>query len=155
MTKPSILADSYWASETLAPQQTNGSNTTFGVTYTVPSGTAAATVIGLVRVHKGDRPILDFVRNGDLDTGNDVTYSIGIAFDDNTNDADDDNLFVSAQSAQDAFKIERTAVSFQLTAENYVVPSDGYITLTIVAGPTDTEGDVFVSGSIARTRGYA
>lgn len=155
MTKPTTLADTFWSSETLVPRNNNGGDKAFDVTYTVPASTAAATIIGMVRVHKGAKLILDFARNEDLDTSTNVTYSVGIAYDDNTDDTDDADLFISAQSGQAAFKIDRTAASFQPTAENFVVPSDGYITLTIVAGPTTTEGDIFLSGIISRTRGYA
>lgn len=156
MTKPTTLADSYWASETLVPRGMDGSTQTFDVSYTVPAATAATTTIGMVRVFAGDRIEIDYVRTDDLDTSTNVTLDLGIAYDDNTNDTDDPNAFYNAISGQAAGRADRTASSFQpSTGENFVVPSDGYIILYFSAGPTTTEGDVYISGTISRTRGYA
>ena len=152
MTKPTTLAAGNFSSETLVPQNTDGGAMVFSSTYNVPGSTAASTIIGFLRFRTNDRVQINRIWNDDLDTGTTVTYDVGYAYDDNAvAGADDPNAFISGQSAQAAFTLGPSSASFQKLSYDFVAAGDGYVIVTITAGPTTTAGDIIIEGVVGRS----
>ncbi len=112
-------------------------------TVTVPTSTATSTVIGFVPVRKGARLHLPACRISidDLDSGTTITSEIGIVYDDATN-----NTSVPDKYVADGATTGQSAGAFTLlttnAADSYVVTGDGWLALTLTAGPTTTLGTI-------------
>jgi hypothetical protein len=118
-------------------------------TVTIPTSTASATVIGLVPVRKGARIHLPATRmaTDSLDSTNTITGSIGIVYDDTTN-----NTSVPTKYQLSATTYRAGGALTLLTtdaADSYVVTGSGWLALTTGAAVTDTQGTVH--GSVAIT----
>lgn len=104
----------------------------------------SGTVIGLVPVRKGarlHRPGCAFACD-DLDTGNAVTISLGIVYDDTTNNTSVPDKYVAAggtflQSASTSLTLLTTTV-----ADEYIVTGDGWLALTTATASTTTVGTI-------------
>ena len=149
MTKPTIFANNRFASEHLVPRNTDGGDKLFDTTLNVPSGTVNPSVFGMLRMFKGDRIQIIGSNNDILDSGASTVYSVGYAYDDNAvSGADDDNAFIDAQSAQVAGSIG--ASSLLKGGFGFLAAGDGYVTLSILGGNTDTAGDIIIAGITGR-----
>lgn len=110
---------------------------------TVPAATAADTLIGLYRFQKGFSLMNMAISVEDLDTGATVTLSFGYVYDDNTI-ADDvpDAFYTNIGTAQGGGKFLWPVSAGQLTGESFVAEDSGYLSVTVTAGPTTTQGDI-------------
>lgn len=109
----------------------------------IPSATAAATIIGLYPFNAG----MSFAGLGgynfyvaDLDSGTTVTISIGVAYQNVTEGTDALTLITSASTAAQASGyIVPSAVT---TWQDYVTTGNGWVVASITAGPTTTTGSL-------------
>ena len=110
---------------------------------TVPASTVSGTVIGLVPVRKGARLHLAACRitSDDLDTNNAVTASVGIVYDDTTNNTSVPAVYVgtgsTALNTGSAFTLLTTDA-----ADKYVATGSGWVAITTAAASTTTSGTV-------------
>lgn len=109
----------------------------------VPGTTAQATIIGLFPFNSG----MSFAGLGgynfyvaDLDTGTTVTLSIGVAYQDSTQGTDALTLVTSASTAAQAGGY--IAPSAVTTWQDYVTTGNGWVVVSVTAGPTTTTGSV-------------
>lgn len=116
-------------------------------TATIPSGTAAASVIGLVPFQKG--AIVQYgsaLAFDDLDTGGTVVADWGFVYDDDTTFTNDPDAFATGLiTAQTAGVVRPSAVA----GATFQAEADGWVAVTLTAGPTDTEGDITFNGTIS------
>jgi hypothetical protein len=109
----------------------------------VPGTTAAATLIGLFPFNAG----MSFAGLGgfniytaDLDSGTTVTLSVGVAYQDANNGTDVLTLVTSASTAAQAAGY--IAPSAAATWQDYVTTGNGWVVVSVTAGPTTTTGSV-------------
>jgi len=108
-------------------------------TITITAAATAGTTYGLVPFNKGYR--LSYgtrLGTDDLDSASTVTLDIGYTYKTGSSATDDPDAFATALSAQAAGLLtfdEKTGLS-------WVAEDDGWITVTIAAGPTTTTGSV-------------
>lgn len=108
---------------------------------TVPASTTSGTNAGLIRFEKGFSLTGLGIVSADLDTGTDVTLSVGYLYDDTT--GEDDNAFLSAiDIAQDAGSVIWPIADGLLTGVSFVATGGGYLSLTTGGGSTTTAGDI-------------
>lgn len=109
----------------------------------IPGSTAAATIVGLFPFNSG----FSFAGLGgynfytaDLDSGTTVTLSIGVAYQNTTEGTDALTLVTNAATtAQAGGYIPPTA---QTTWQDYVTTGNGWVVVSVTAGPTTTTGSV-------------
>lgn len=108
---------------------------------TVPSGTAATTVVGLVPFNKGARFKLDntSVYVPDIGAGT-TTVSIGYVYNDNTTYTNNQTAWANASTAiQSGGFVTLTAGAAGLA---FVAAADGWVVATINTTATDASGDI-------------
>lgn len=153
MSTPANISTDRWASKTLRPNLFNGGDLGFYNSFTIAATAIAGTKIGMIRVEKGDKISLEMVTTDDLDTSTNVTFTVGIMYDSNTDYADDEDKFMTTQSGQAAAKLLRDAASMTADAYEFVVPTAGYITVSLTGGPTTTNGAIALAGVISSSDG--
>lgn len=156
MTLPTVFSDlcTYPDSDTDAiPQQsrTDGVPHCVSASYTVVSGTAGDTVIGMIRLHKGTRVMLQTIYSADLDSGSAITLDVGVTYDDSdlsgseSVDGFADGLGITNHATQRTYvwPVANDAEAYQ--DGDFVAAGDGYIAYKILdsgSGGTTTEGAV-------------
>lgn len=116
-------------------------------TATIPAGTAATTVIALVPFQKGG--IVQYgsaLAIDDLDSGATVTLDWGIVYDDDTTYTNDPDAFAAAVTTAQTGGVIRPS---EVAGSTFQAEADGWVTATVAAGPTDTEGDITFNGTIS------
>ena len=112
----------------------------------------SGTVIGLVPVRKGARLHIPgcAIQSDDLDTGNSVTASIGIVYNDTVNNTSVPTKYASALSTliQSAAGAPVTLISTD-AANEYIATGDGWVAITTAAASTTTQGTIWGALSIA------
>ncbi len=148
MTRPTILAP---CAQPLSGKERQEFCLNAKDTYTVESGTAADSTVGMIRFYKGMH--LDINSLGiawEQLAAATTTVDVGWAYDDNTTHADDPNGFFDGLDATAAgvdTDMLDTGKAFSLLENG--APEDGYITVTIRDAATDVEGDVTVSAGVS------
>lgn len=109
----------------------------------VPGTTAQAVLIGLFPFNAG----MSFAGLGgynvyvaDLDSGTTVTLSVGVAYQNTTEGTDALTLVTSASTAAQAGGY--IAPSAQATWQDYVTTGNGWVVVSVTAGPTTTTGSI-------------
>lgn len=110
---------------------------------TTPAVMTAGTVIGLVPVRKGARLHLAACRvtSDDLDTGNAVTASLGIVYDDTVNNTSVPAQYVGTGSTALSAGAAMTLLTTD-AADKYVVTGSGWLAITTAAASTTTAGTI-------------
>lgn len=146
MTLPTVYPTGFSGTATdftLCKADRSGALRSSAFTLTTPAVNTAATVIGLVPVKKGARLHLPGCRisNDDLDSGNTVTCSIGIVYDDTVN-----NTSVPAQYVATTNTGLQSAQTFTLlttnAADTYVATGNGWVAITTATASTTTAGTI-------------
>lgn len=134
----------------LAPGIRNGSPEFVDVSVAVPSGTAAATLIGIMPFRAGAR--IHYVGNdlyiGTWDTSTNVTFTVGYTYYDSTTGTSNAAGFLASsttgQSSTGGFISFNVLTGFQLIAA-----ADGWLTVTTAGASTTTastiQGEICVS----------
>lgn len=105
----------------------------------ITAAATAGTTYGLVPFNKGFR--LSYgsrLSTADLDTSTNVTLDIGYTYKTGSSATDDPDAFATALSAQTAGVLTFDEVA----GLSWVAEDDGWITVTLAAGPTTTTGTV-------------
>lgn len=102
----------------------------FGV-VTIPSGTATTTIIGLMPFNVGCRLQDLYVFLGAFGTS--VTMNIGYVYNDNVNNTDKSNAFISGSTTATAGGLIPNALT--IDAATWMSTSDGWI-VAVIAGAT-------------------
>lgn len=146
MTLPTVYPAQYSGTTTdfaQAKADKSGAMRASAFLVTTPAVMTAATFIGLVPVKKGARLVLTACRisNDDLDSGNAVTCSIGVVYNDTVN-----NTSVPAQYVAATNTGLQTAQTFTLlttnAADTYVATGDGWVGITTATASTTTVGTI-------------
>ena len=104
-------------------------------------------VVGLVPFQKG--AIVQYgsaLAIADLDTGATVTLDWGFVYDDDTTYTNDPNAFAAAVVTAQAGGVIRPS---EVAGATFVAEADGWVAVTVAAGPTDTEGNITFNGTIS------
>lgn len=107
-------------------------------TVSVPSGTTTTTLVGLVPFNAGWAPTGFRLYCDALSTS--VTASVGVVYNDSTNNTNNATLFVNASTAAAAGG-ELVYVA-SATSVDYVTTGDGWLVVTIGGATTGTTGNV-------------
>lgn len=145
MTLPSIVPSGFAATSTdftKAKADRSGANRTIPFTVTIPTTTVSTTIVGLVPVRKGARVNIGGtkVEVDDLDSSTNVTMSLGIVYDDATNNTTNQTLFVVSATTPQAGGIFTLLNTY--TVASYAATGDGWICATVGGGSTTTQGTV-------------
>lgn len=119
----------------------SGSARIYAGAVTVPSGTAATTIVGLVPFNKGARFKLDntSIYVADIGAGT-TTISIGYVYNDNTTYTNNQTAWASASTAiQSGGFVSLTAGA---AGNAFVAAADGWVVATINTTATDASGDI-------------
>lgn len=143
MTLPSIVPTGYDGTATdftKAKADHSGATRLQPFNVSIPSGTVTSTIVGLIPVRKGARLSLNgsiFVSDA---LGTSVTAGIGIVYNDNTNNTNNQTLWVSAATTPAAggtFTLINT-----YAAASYFATDDGWIVLTTGGATTGSTGTI-------------
>lgn len=145
MTFPSILPSGYAGTSTdftKAKADRSGAVRIQPFNVTVPTTTVSTTIIGLVPVRKGARLVIGStkIEVDDLDSSTNVTMSIGITYDDATNNTSSGGLFVLSATTPQTGGVFTLLNTY--TVASYAVTGDGWITATVGGGSTTTQGTI-------------
>lgn len=148
MTTPTILSDTAAKPHLQRdPISAGGAPVQDQCTVSIPAATATAVNFGLFRIYPGFRLNKLEIINDDLDTGTTVTVSYGWLYDTPTATAveDNDGLILTNNNLRTAAAVSSWPEDTNRGAAGvtFVAQAFGYITGTIVAGPTTTTGNVF------------
>lgn len=151
MTNPAIFATGEDSTNSFfnAPAGQGDSPRLVVRTATIPDSTTAGTIIGLVPFNKGAS--LDYGASlavADLDTATNVTLNWGYVYKDNdtvTNINDPDAFAAAATTAQAGGVLRPTATA----GATFEATADGWITVSLAAGPTSQAGDITFNGVIS------
>jgi hypothetical protein len=139
MTTPDIKADT----ADNARVDVTGAVRSIKATATVPATTATGKNVGMVRFQKGFSLVSFGLESEDLDTGTDVTLSVGYIYDDDDTYTDDPNAFVDASDiGQDAGSVVWPVADGLLTGSGFEAEAPGYLVIATGGGATTTEGDL-------------
>lgn len=109
-------------------------------TVSVPSASTAGTIIGLAPFNKGFR--LSYgtqLYTADLDTATNVTLDIGYVYKTGSSGTDDPDAFASALTTAQSGGL----ITFdEFAGLSWVAADDGWIAVTLAAGPTSTTGSI-------------
>lgn len=144
MTTPTIVGPQYSGTSTdflKVKEDRSGAARLYSDIISIPSGTAAASTVGLIPFNKGARFKLDSasIYVDDVDSGTTVTTTVGYVYDDNVTYTN--NLTAWASSATTAQSGGYLAIN-QLAGLTFVAQANGWVVLQILAGPTTTTGNV-------------
>lgn len=147
MTLPTIVPVNFNATVsdfTKVKAERSGALRTSAFTVSVPSGTASATVIGLVPVKKGARIVRNAssVFNDQLDTSASVTAALGIVYTDTTTNTSVPGQFTAAGSVALQSTTSFTLLTAYTAVDSYVVTGDGWIAVTTAAAATNNLGTI-------------
>ena len=148
MTTPDIFADGENEDSFFhAPSGQGDGPRSVVRTATIPSGTTAATVIGLVPFNKG--AIVDYgsaLAIADLDTATNVTLDWGFIYDDDTTFTNDPDAFAAAVATAQTGGVIRPSENAGAT---FKADANGWVAVTTAGGSTDTDGDITFNGTIS------
>lgn len=144
MTTPSLFPIEYDGSERdylKTKLDRSGASRSYRGAVLVPTGTAAATIIGLVPFNKGASFHID---NASIYTPNigagTTTVSIGYVYDDNVTYTNNQTAWASAAtSIQDGGFVAMTASANGI---NFVAQANGWVVATINTAATDANGSI-------------
>lgn len=146
MTTPNIVPIEYNATSTdylKVKTDRSGAARVYGEQVTVPVGTASGTIVGLVPFTKGfrieEKTIGAF--SGALGTG--VTASLGVIYDDNTNNTNNQTLYASGLTAPAAGG-ELVAVASAANL-SYVTTAQGWLAATTGGTTSSTAAALNIS----------
>ena len=148
MTTPSIVPTRYLGTDAdyyQAPCQRGGSVQHVHETVSVPSGTTATTVVGLIPFRKGASFHAPNFYCGDFGGGS-TTVSIGVIYDDNSTYTNDVDLFASASTAPQSGGYVTLDEPEWL---DYVTDADGWLAATINTADADATQNIIVNIGIA------
>lgn len=144
MTTPAIVPVGFSGNSTdylRAKVDRSGSAFTNRGAVTVPVGTVATTIVGLVPFQRGmNLQLPNNVVVGALGAG--VTMSIGVIYDDNVANTNNQTLWASASTAAAAGG--SIALIDSAVTKQFVTTGDGWIAATIGGATTGTANDVTV-----------
>lgn len=118
----------------------SGAARVFSVATSVPSGTVVTTIVGLVPFNKGLRIDVGSLKNFSAALGTSVTVSIGVVYNDNTNNTNNATLYTSASTAAAAGG--ELVVAASAANVNYVTTADGWLVATIGGATTGTTNNI-------------
>lgn len=155
MTTPNVFANGYTASAEAflnTPSAQGIPARPVRATATILATTPATSVIGMIPFNK-DASIemgSGVLLAADLDTGTDVTYTLGFVYDDDTTFTNDPDAFIT--TATD-FQTAANLVSFNGTGGfTFVAEADGWIAITTGGGSTTTSADVILEARVTYER---
>lgn len=145
MTLPSIVPTGYAGDASdfaKAKADRSGALRVQPFNVSIPSTTASTTIVGLIPVKKGFRLGLGGtkIEVDDLDTSTNVTMSIGIVYNDATNNTNNQTLWVASATTPQAGGVFTLINTY--TASNYAATDDGWLVATVGGGATTTTGTV-------------
>ncbi len=141
MTTPSIVPTKYAGTDLdflKAKIDRSGAVRMEYFSVTIPSGTAAGTVVGLVPFRKGAR-LVYAATQGHIENIGDgsFTFNVGYVYDDNTTYTNDDDAFASALTTGQSGGL----ITFDEHAGlSWVAEADGWYALTTGGSTTDASG---------------
>lgn len=144
MTTPSIVPAPFQGTSTdylKTKVERDGSVRCQAETVSVPTGTTTATIVGIVPFNAGFRILPDgcsFASDA-LNTG--VTLSIGVVYDDNVGNTNNQTLFTNASTASAAGGA--ILVTNSATNVPYVTTGNGWVVATIGGATTGTTGNIY------------
>lgn len=106
----------------------------------VPSGTTTTTIVGLAPFNAGECFVVDGMNIAIGALGTSVTVDIGVIYDDNTNNTNNQTLFVSASTTAAAGG--NIAITGTATNLAYVTTANGWLVATIGGATTGTTGSI-------------
>lgn len=141
MTTPSIVPTKWQGNSTdylHAKVERNGCERAQRTIVSVPTGTVVNTIVGLVPFQTGFQLTGFRLVSDALNTG--VTANVGVIYDDNTNNTNNQTLYTSASTSPAA----GGELVFGATATNvvYVTTAPGWIVVTITGATTGTTGNI-------------
>lgn len=113
-------------------------------TATIPGGTPVGTNIGMFRIQAGCTVLSIHISVDDLDTGSNVEMNCGYLYDNTTGESDNGYIdgFNQAQAGGNFTWPFAGGINVGTTPK---LTDNGYISLTIVNGATDTTGNVTIT----------
>lgn len=141
MTTPSIVPTSYSGTDKdylIAPGTRDGTISVVAGAVSVPSATAATTVVGLFPFQKGATFHAPTFHVGDL-TDNSGTLDFGIVYDDNSGNTNDVDLFASLSTAGRAGGY---VTLDEVAWLNYVTTANGWVVVTLNTSAADATVNV-------------
>lgn len=144
MTTPSILPVEYDGTSRdylKVKDDRSGASRQYRGAVTVPSGTVATTIVGLVPFNKGAAFKINSssIYVADIGAGT-TTISIGYVYDDNTNNTNNQTAWASASTAiQAGGFITMTAGTAGIS---FVATANGWVCATINTATTDASGAI-------------
>lgn len=143
MTLPTIVPVEYDGSTNdflKTKSDKSGAARTYGVSVSVPSGTTTTTIVGLIPFNKGLRIDEKSIGAFSGALGTSVTVSIGVVYNDNTNNTNNATLYASALTAAAAGgELVMVASAANLS---YVTTADGWLVATIGGATTGSTGAI-------------
>jgi hypothetical protein len=141
MTTPSIVPTKWNGTSTdflKTKVDRSGASRAQRTTVSVPSGTTVNTIVGLVPFNKGEQ-ITGFRLYCDA-LGTSVTANVGVVYDDNTNNTNNQTLFLSGSTNPAA----GGELTFTTSAANsvYVTTDSGWLVATITGATTGSTGNI-------------
>lgn len=147
MTTPSVFSDVAANEGQLQPFRGDGAPYPVKATYTIPSGTAGDTVVGMIRVRPGTRILYNNIKIADVDTGTTITADLGVTYDSSTlSTSESVDGFFDALNPQSSGtqSVAHPGASGEAFAHEFVSEGYGYVALKILdsgSGGTTTAGD--------------
>lgn len=141
MTTPSIVPTQFAGTDKdyyEAPGPRDGRVQLVAGAVSVPSGTAATTVVGLIPFQKGASFHAPNFYVGDL-TDNSGTLDFGIVYDNNTDNTNDVDLFASLSTAGRAGGY---VTLDEVAWMNYVTTANGWIAVTLNTSAADATASI-------------
>ena len=143
MTTPNIVPIEYNATSTdylTVKTDRSGAARVYSVQVSVPSGTVSGQIVGLVAFNKGFRIDEKSIGAFAGALGTSVTASLGVIYDDNTNNTNNQTLYASALTAAAAGgELAATASAANLS---YVTTANGWVVLTTGGATTGSTGNI-------------
>lgn len=143
MTTPSIVPAEYQANSRdflKTKVERSGAARVYNVQVSVPTGTIATAIVGLIPFNRGFR--IDEKSLGAFSgaLGTSVTASLGVIYDDNVGNTNNATLYASALTAAAAGgELATTASAANLS---YVTTGDGWVAVTIGGATTASTGNI-------------
>ncbi len=143
MTLPTIVPSKYTATARdflLCKADKSGAMRLEPFPSSVPSGTVVTTIVGLVPFRKGARLSLEATSITSDALGTSVTGSVGVIYNDNTNNANIPALFASGLTTFAAggnLTLIKTP-----TTEQWFATDDGWIAVTLAGATTGTTNPI-------------
>ena len=155
MTTPNIFANGYSNSDDAflnAPSGQGLPSRPVRATATIAASSASGTVVGLIPFNKGASLEMGTIAllTADLDTGTDVTFTLGYVYDDNVTYTNDADAFILSSTG---FQAAAALVNGNGTGGfSFVAEADGWIAVTTGGGSTTTAGDITLEARVTYER---